>query len=422
VAHDNGSPLRVAYLADQHPRRNETFVQREIAALRTQGVDIETFSLWDVPAAESADEAERQSTFYLSSAGAMQILGAHARLVTRSPIRYLRTLRLAWRLAPRDARGSRPVVHYFTAAGVLAHRVSAQRLAHLHNHATNASCTVALLASELGGSPFSFTIHGPKVFFAPEARHLAAKLRRAQFVRCISYFSRSQCLLWATPEQWPRLHVVRCGVDPACYDPRHHDGPGSQLLFVGRLATEKGLPILIDALARLHDRRPAPRLTIVGDGRERAAVEARAHTMGVSDRVCFTGYQTPEQITRWLRRADVFVLPSLAEGVPVVLMEAMASGVPVVATSVGGVSELVEHGVSGFLAPAAAPGALAERIEALLDDPALRNRFGRAGRAKVVEEFNLAIEVGHLRHLFEWAILDSGGTPGRGVGVREALR
>src|SRR5438552_11793977 len=108
---------------------------------------------------------------------------------------------------------------------------------------------------------------------------------------------------------------------------------------------------------------------------------ARARAEGIGDDVRFTGYQPPEQVAEWLRTADVFALPSLTEGLPVVAIEAMASGAPVVATRVGGLSELVEDGGNGYLAPAAAPGALADGIESRLADPELRNPFGRAGRA-----------------------------------------
>ncbi|HZS34435.1 MAG TPA: glycosyltransferase family 4 protein [Methylomirabilota bacterium] len=412
--------LRVAYLADQYPRREETFVRREIEALRSQGVGVETVSLWPPSAAESGEACDGPP-FCLASADPATKRQAHARRVARGPGPYLRTLALAWRLAPRGAGRAATAVRQFSAAVVLAHRMAARRLAHLHNHATGASCTVALLASAFGEFEFSFTVHGPGVFFAPVERRLPEKLRRARFVRCISYFTRSQCLLWAPPERWSRLHVVRCGVDPAAYPVRDHRGPGRHLLFVGRLVPDKGLPILIDALARLRARRPAARLTIVGDGRERASVERRARATGVAEHVALVGYQTPPQVRDWLQTADVFVLPSLAEGVPVSLMEAMASGVPVVATRVGGVGELVEDGVSGFVVPAAAPGALAGRIEALLDDPGLRNRFGRAGRATVVREFDLGTEVTRLRGLFEWALEEHGGAPVPTAGMREPL-
>jgi colanic acid/amylovoran biosynthesis glycosyltransferase len=422
VLSDSRPTLRVAYLADYYPRTNETFIPSEIAALRAQGVHVETFSLWRPTPSETGDGSERDATVYLRSARRLKVLTAHANLFAGSPLRYMRTLRLALRMAPPGCGGRTVQLRHFASAALLASEVSARRLAHLHNHATDASCTVAMLAASLGDLHFSFTVHGPGVFFAPAARRLDEKLRRALFVRCISYFCRSQCLMWAPPERWAHLHVVHCGVDPERYAARDHVGQGSHLLFVGRLVAEKGLPILIDALARLRARRPGIRLTIVGAGREGTGLEARARAEGLGDHVRFTGYQRPEQVGEWLRTADVFVLPSLAEGVPVAVMEAMASVLPVVATYVGGLSELVEDGVNGYLVPAAAPGALADRIESLLDDPELRNRFGRAGRAKVVRDFNVAQEVARLRSLYQWAVEGNSRTPWLGHADREVLR
>jgi len=422
VLSDSLPTLRVAYLTDRYPRTSETFIDREIDALRAQAVHVETFSLWRPTPSETANRGERDSTVYLRPARRLRVLAAHVNLFAGSPLRYLRTLGLALRMARRGFGGRAVQLRHFASAGFLARQLSARGLAHLHNHATGASCTVAMLAASLGDLHFSFTVHGPGVFFAPAARHLDEKLRRALFVRCISYFCRSQCLIWAPPDRWAYMHVVHCGVDPERYAVREHAGEGSHLLFVGRLVAEKGLPILIDALARLRTRRPGIRLTIVGAGREGTVIEARAQAQGLGDHVGFTGYQPPEQVGEWLRKADVFVLPSLAEGVPVAVMEAMASGVPVVATRVAGLSELVDDGVNGYLVPAAAPGALADRIESLLDDSELRNRFGRAGRAKVVRDFNVAHEAARLRNLYQWAVEGHSGTPRFDHDDREVVR
>jgi colanic acid/amylovoran biosynthesis glycosyltransferase len=399
-----------------------TFLHREIAALRAQGVHIETFSVWQPAPDETTDESERDATIYLRPARGLRGLTAHVSLFAGNPLRYMRTLRLALRMAPPGFGRHAAHLGHFASAALLARQGSARRLAHLHNDGTDVGYTVALLAASFGDRHFSFTIREPPVFFAPVERRLDEKLRRALFVRCISYFTRSQCMMWAPPDRWAHLHVIHCGLDPQLYTMRDHSGPGLHLLFVGRLAPAKGLPILIDTFVRLRARRPGIHLTIVGAGPEGAGIEAQARAERLGDHVRFAGYQSPEQVAEWLRTTDVFVLPSLAEGVPVAVMEAMASGVPVVATSVGGVSKLVEDGVNGYLAPAAAPGALAERIESLLDDPELRNRFGRAGRAKVIRDFNVAQETARLRNLYQWAVEGHSRTPWLGNDDREVLR
>jgi len=158
------------------------------------------------------------------------------------------------------------------------------------------------------------------------------------------------------------------------------------------LAGVKGLPILLDALAELKRDRHELDLVVAGDGPDRQALVQRACDLGLASQVRFLGYQSPAQVRELLGQTDIFVMASFAEGVPVVLMEAMACSIPVVATRIAGIPELVEDGVSGFLVPPADAHSLAERITALLSDPALRQRFGKAGRAEVEAEFNIATE------------------------------
>jgi glycosyltransferase involved in cell wall biosynthesis len=141
---------------------------------------------------------------------------------------------------------------------------------------------------------------------------------------------------------------------------------------------------------------PDLRLTLIGDGPERPALEARAESIGLKDRITFKGYQNQSEVAKALSRTDLLVLPSFAEGVPVVLMEAMASGKPVVATQVGGVSELVEAGRTGHLVPPGDAQALARAIRTSLSDPKWHAQAGAAGRAKVQADFNSATEAAWL--------------------------
>jgi glycosyltransferase involved in cell wall biosynthesis len=249
-------------------------------------------------------------------------------------------------------------------------------------------------------------MHGPAEFFEPKYWRLDEKIRRAKFVCCISHFSRSQGMIFGPPEKWDRMHVVHCGVDPQGYEPRKHQGKGRRLLFVGRLAAVKGVPVLLDAVAQLSQDHPDAELVIAGDGPDRQRLESRAKDLGISDRVRFLGYQSQSQVRKLLRETDVFAMASFAEGVPVVLMEAMAAGVPVVATRIAGVPELVDDGACGFLVPPGDTEALAERISLLFDDPASRNRFAGAGRAKVEQEFNLSTESQRLCQILTGALED----------------
>jgi len=400
---------RIAYMTGEYLRLSPfVFIHREVTALRRQGFHVETFTIRGLSdpteAVNDAQREEAKTIFTVLPPTLGRLLGSHAGIMRRSPERWWRAFRLAWSTRPPGLPALFRQLAYFAEAGIVAARMRERGLSHLHNHFASSSGTVAMLAAELGGFTFSISEHGPDIFYAPTWWRLDAKFSRALFVACISHFCRSQVLIWTPVERWHRVHIVHCGVDPAEYTPRVHRGRGRRLLFTGRLAGVKGLPILLEALARLRREGTDVELTLAGDGLDRALLEEEARRLGIAGAVHFAGYQSSDQVQSLLQETDVFVLPSFAEGVPVVLMEAMASGVPVVATRVAGVSELVEDGVSGFVVAPGDADALAEAITRLLDDPALRARFAVAGRETIEREFDVGREAAWLGRVISSAL------------------
>lgn len=391
--------MRIAYLTGEYPRATDTFIQREVAALRENGVDVYTFSIrrtGDEHIVGPEQKAERDRTFYILPVNAIALLLTHLNLLFSSPVRYLQALNLAWSTRQHGLRGTLYQMFYFAEAGILAKQIEVKQIQHLHNHLADSSCTVAMLAAELSGFSFSFTMHGPYIFFEPYRWRIDEKIKRALFICCISYYCRSQGMIFAPTDKWNRMHIIHCGVDPTLFNLVSHQEPGKRLLYVGRLAAVKGLPILIDCLAALKASHPDIMLTVVGDGSDRAELESMTARLGLKENVKFVGYQSQAEVRKHMEQTDVFVMSSFAEGLPVVLMEAMAAGVPVVASQIAGVSELVEEGVSGYLVPPGDPVSLAERIKTLLADSQLRAKLGAAGRAKVEKDFNIHHEVTRL--------------------------
>ena len=392
-------PGPVAYLTGEYPRATDTFIQREVAALRALGLTVATCTIRRTGPqhhTDAAQRAEAAATFAVLPATLRPGHVADHLRALRAPGRYLRALALAWRTAPRGLRGRTYNLIYFAEAVTLAAHLRRIGAVHLHNHIAKASCTVAMLASALTAIPYSFTLHGPDDLWEPAHWHLRDKIARAAFVACISQFCRAQAMLFADRADWGKLHIVHCGVDPAAYAPAR--GTGDHLLFVGRLAAVKGLPVLFAALAIARRTRPGLHLTLIGDGPERAGLEAEARALGLH--ASFLGYRAPADVAQLLSLADALVLPSFAEGVPVVLMEAMAACLPVIATRVAGVPELVEHGVSGLLVPPGDADALADAIVSVMADPARRAAMGAAGRAQVVAAFDAGAEAAKLAALF----------------------
>ena len=395
----------IAYLTGEYPMASHTFIQREIEGVRASGVTVLTCAIRQPPSDQiigPEEEAAKAETYYVLKAAKnpLRLVVSHLRVLARSPARYLAALRLA--LSTR-APGFKALIYqafYFAEAGLLAEHLRARRVRHIHNHFADSSCTVAMLAARIADLPYSFTMHGPTEFFAVERWSLDAKIAHARFVSCISHFCRSQLMLFSDPSDWNKLKIVHCGVDPSRYGgAREATAEGVvRLLYVGRLAAVKGVRVLFEALGMLDVPGLSLEVTLAGDGSDRAALEAAAHASGLNAR--FLGYVSQDRVAELLRSADMLVLPSFAEGVPVVLMEAMASGVPVIATRVGGVSELVEHGVSGLLVAPGDPEGLAGAIARLATEPDTATSMGAAGRTTVASSFNIALESAKLASAF----------------------
>ncbi|HYV16568.1 MAG TPA: glycosyltransferase family 4 protein [Conexibacter sp.] len=401
--------LRVAYVVGRYPAASHTFIQREVAALRARGAEVATFSI-HAPGADDLlapeDRAERAATTVvlgppLATATALAL--ALARAVVGNRRGLVRALRRGIALRGPGLRALVWQLFYVAEALVVWAACERRAIRHLHAHHLNQAADVALLACALGGPGWSWslTLHGPDELYDVGRFKLAAKVRSAALVACISDFCRSQAMCHVEPEHWGKLAIVHCGVDPRVWRAPDRAGRGGPLrvLTVGRLVPAKGHALLLDALAGLRHEGLAVEAAFVGDGPERERLARRAAELGLGEAVRFAGSVGQDRIRAWFERADVFCLPSFAEGVPVVLMEAMAMELPVLTTQVMGIPELVEHERTGLLVPPGRADAVAAALRRLAADPRERARLGAAGRATVVEEFDCHHEGGRLAEL-----------------------
>ena len=271
----------------------------------------------------------------------------------------------------------------------------------LHNHFANSGATVGLLARRHAKISWSFTIHGISEFDYPAGVNLAAKVEAASFVACVSYFGRAQAARMVDPSYWPRLRIVRCGLELDRLPlPVSEDGHQIRLIFVGRLSAEKGVSGLIEAMSLMKSGTPS-KLVIVGDGPLRASLERQRDALGLAERIEFLGRLSERETMMQIARSDVLVLPSFMEGLPVVLMEALGLGIPVVASRVAGIPELVEHGCTGLLFSASNWPELADSLDRLLDDNELRQLLGRNGPPRIAREFDVLTSASRLHGLFQ---------------------
>lgn len=410
--------MRIAYLTTRYPSVSHTFILREVEGLRALGLEVETFSVWRTERGDLLSEADRRafhSTYALLPPRPGDYVRAHAAAFAASPSGYLRNLLGCSEFAEPGLRGRLLPLLWAIQAIVFWHRCRDAGVEHVHVHFAGAPPVIAGLAirfarrSRRAGGPrsWSVTVHGPVEFFD---RRLGAKLAEADRVVCISDFARSQVMTHAGEADWDKLEVIRSGLDVTAFAAaRNGNGAAAdeagegpvRLLCVGRLVSLKGQALLLDATAELLARGLDVRLTMVGDGPKRDELLCRCEALGLSERVEWTGAVGQDEIPAHYAEADVFCLPSFAEGVPTVLMEAMLTETPVISTRIAGVAELVEDGVSGVLIPPGRTDLLVEAIEGLAADSARRRDLGAAGRAKVEAEFDTQRAVRRLAELFE---------------------
>ena len=395
----------IAYLTGLYPAISHTFVLREVLALRATGVQVMTCSVNRPHPSHIIgpdEQAAAESTFYLLSHARqpLVLLGAIGQAMVR-PRRLARALSIVGQSRGAGVKATCRQLIYLLEAMVLARFLKHCKATRIHNQLGMASASVSMYASILAGIPFSFSLHGPDDFYEENAWQMATKIALADVVACISKFCRQQARALCSQQDWGKLHIVRCGIDPSLYQETLRTPPLRRILFVGRLVPVKGVSVLIDAFSRIADAYPDATLTIVGDGAERRKLEDMSNQLGLEERVFFTGALNQHQVAVRMSEADLFVLPSFAEGLPVVLMEAMASGLPVIATNVAGTPELVENGVTGQLVDAGNVEQLAQVIACSLANHLLAREMARRGRVRALENHSMWEEAGRLSGLFE---------------------
>jgi colanic acid/amylovoran biosynthesis glycosyltransferase len=404
--------MKIAYLIPTYPMPSTTFIRREIAALEARGVTVYRFAArrFTGELTDAADRAEQEQTSYLLDVGLWGLARALIADAVNRPGRWLTTLAAAIRLARQSERGLIWHLIYVAEACLFRQRLSSRGLNHVHVHFGTNAASVALLCRQLGGPPYSITIHGPEEFDAPRQLALRDKVHHAAFIVAISQFTRSQLYRWVASADWCKIHVIHCGLDEmflSAVPTPIQERP--RLVNVGRLSEQKGQLLLIEAAMLLHAQDLDFELVIVGDGPLRGELERLIDQHGIRSRVWITGFLDNHGVRRELEAARALVLPSFAEGLPVVIMEALALGRPVISTHIAGIPELIEPGRHGWLVPAGAVKPLAAAMAAALTAATVDlDAMGRAGAARVAQQHNVNNEAKKLAEL----IVDLATIPG----------
>ena len=387
------SPTKLLYLIGQYPAINHGYLLAEIRHLRRLGLEVSVASVSGPDRAmeqlSPLERGEASNTYYIKSVPLLRALAAQIAEAARHPWRYLRGLVFALQLAGASARGMLYHLAYFTEAVLVGREMRRQGLLHVH---ASFSATVALITTRTFPVTMSFGVYGFGELHDPTRTCLAARIAGASFVRSISRHGRGQALLSCNRSEWSKILYVPLGIDPAEFPPRPHRPDPSPIRFlcVGRLAPEKGQFFLLHAMKELRHCGVPLRLHLVGDGPDRAWLENEASVTGVAAHIEFEGWVDQKRLMMLYAETDVFVLPSLAEGIPVVVMEAMAMEIPCVAPRITGIVELIEDGVDGALFHVADVQDLVRVILRLVQSPELRVKIGQHARARVERQYDIA--------------------------------
>jgi colanic acid/amylovoran biosynthesis glycosyltransferase len=397
--------LRVAFLVNQYPAVSQTFIRREIHALERRGIVVQRIALrgWDAVLVDNCDKQELTRTRYVLKAGAAGLALAVLKNALVAPLRWLAALRLACRMAKGSDRPLPLHLVYFAEACQARLWLAESKGHHLHAHFATNSADVAMLVHALGGPPYSFTAHGSDIMDRPAQMGLHEKVSRASFVAAVCWYGRSQILRWIPQRMWTKVSVVRCGLERGHGSGAEEaaEGAASQrLLCVGRLAKEKGQLLLVEAAAKLAAAGQEIDIVLAGDGPMRGEIEALIASSGLDGRVRITGWLDAQGIEQQMHAARALVVPSLSEGLPVVIMEAMANRRPVVAPFLAGIPELVLDGKTGWLYPAGNVDALADAMQhCLAADPAELARMGETASDTVWAAHDVDAEAAKLAAL-----------------------
>ena len=398
-------PMKIAYLTSQYARAADTFIRREVQGLRKMGHEVHTFSARRAPGQDISEEVrqEQASTVYLTEQPILKLAQSTLKMLGTRPLRFAKAARTATEIGRPGIKNRIWQVAYMMEASLMADELEKRGVEHIHNHIAQSSATVALLASELTGIPYSMTVHGPHIFFEPREQSLGPKVSRSAFTACITEFCKSQIKIFTPYKDWSRLEIIHCGLDatflgqPVTPVPDTHN-----VVTVGRLCEEKGQLELVEVVAALKNEGVEMNLIVVGDGPMREPMEQLAKDLGVSSNIDIRGWQGSEGVRDAILSSRVMLHPSFAEGLPVVIMEALALGRPVIASRIAGIPELVSDGETGWIVT---PGDKKDTVralrEALLMPVDRLSEMGLNGRKRIEENHDNQKETAKLAKLIE---------------------
>ncbi|HAC64484.1 MAG TPA: colanic acid biosynthesis glycosyltransferase WcaL [Cyanothece sp. UBA12306] len=400
---------KIAYLAPEIPSLSETFVYREILALQKRNVEIIPISVHSPKLIDENPDIQEllQKTFFLYRRSFLTILLDNLIIFQKNPLSYFCTLDLVLKdiiSIGLIKLNSLKLFYHFLQANSVAKLLINSQCEHLHIHFANVPTQIGMYAASLSKITFTFTSHANDLF--ENRLLLSQKVNRSKFAITISEYNRN--FLVKQTNQPEKIKVVRCGIALDQYPFSHHTKSTNKKVIksLGRLVEKKGMKTLILAINNLNNQGQEFLLEIGGDGELKEELKSLVVTYGLESKVHFQGAIPNHQVFSWIDDSDIFVLACQQDsqgdqdGIPVVLMEAMSIGVPVISTKISGIAELIEDGVTGYLAEPNNPDSLADKINQVFNDSVNLSKITQQARQKIEQKFNIDIIVNHLLTYF----------------------
>ena len=392
--------MHITYLINQYPKVSHSFIRREILALERQGFNVQRIALrgWNEAVVDTEDIAEQKKTQYVLAQGVVSLLIAALKVLFTAPARFFVALRLALKMARASEKSLPYHLIYLAEACKILPWLKSHQSQHLHAHFGTNSAEIAMLAGLLTGLPYSFTVHGPEEFDKPQALGLNTTIHHAKFVVAISAFGRSQLFRWAGYFDWQKIKIVHCGLEASFYNvPAMPIAATPRLVCVGRLCEQKGQMLLLEAAKKLNDSGLDFELILAGDGEMRAETESLITNYQLHAKVIITGWISSNEVRNYILSSQALVLPSFAEGLPVVIMESMSLRRPVISTYIAGIPELLIQGENGWLCVAGDVDDLSKAMREALTMPVVAlQKMGDAAYERVIARHNIDIEAAKL--------------------------
>ena len=376
---------KVAYLLNTYPVPSGTFIKREIAALERLGLPITRFAVreWDGGTlVDAEDRAENEKTHYILKAGLQAILMAALRIKLSRLGKWLKASHVAFKLAGRARNPIKPFIYLMEAAYLL-EQVDAQGITHIHAHFGTNAAAVAMLCHLLGGPRYSFTVHGPDELHDAPFQGYDLKIEHANFVAAITDFARAELLRIAGHEHAQKIDVVPCGLDLQNFTPDGTVPEDPHFVCVGRLCPQKAQWLIPEAVAPIVAEHPQLHIELIGDGEDRALIEAEIERLDLQKNITLSGWADNKTVRERISASRALLLPSFAEGLPIVIMEALALQRPAISTYIAGIPELLDS-QCGWIVPAGSIAKLRNAIEgALIASPKSMTEMGQEGRRRI---------------------------------------